>query len=756
MKHTIALLALCVLSALCNPAAAQPVTYPSLAQPAAVKKTGKNDVAIIVAVENYVFLPPVKGALTNAADWETFFKSSLGVGKVHMLVDRQATREQLERFARTAAQEAKAGGTVWFVFIGHGSPSKTGDDGLLVGVDAQQDPDSLFARGFGQQHLLELLNAGKQEQTVVIVDACFSGRDNNGQALAPAQPVIPTLSTPKLAQKTVILSAAQASEFAGALPGEDRPAFSYLLLGALRGWSKDKGGDINANDALTFTQRSLRGLPGRFQQTPGLYGDDKLVLVRGTKEKDPGVADMMRRHRNPSFGDLVGNMTNNTACEPGKARSIDTDGNCCWPGQAWNGTSCIGIPTQCPTGTVANPQTQSCDAPACETGMQRPAGKTQCCWPEQTYAAGRGMCVGVPACPSGTRVDGEQCLPNDPAAWYQNTCKNGDPIGCLKLGRIKNTQTNPDTVQAAQLFDDACAANVGAACTEIGFMLETGRGVTTNIARAAAMYVKACDLNDMYGCNNLGVLNREGRGVPRDHAKALRLFQQACEVSNPHGCGNLGFAHEIGQGVAPNLVQAAKLYEQACNLNEPHSCNNLSLLNRDGRGVTKDLDRAQNYAEKACNLGHPGGCTNLGYLAETGLIGPANLAQASQLYEKACNLGETYGCNNLGVLFRDGRGKTQDFNRARGLFEKACSNGNALACTNLGYMYDVGQGLNVDVARARQLYEQACAGNDPTGCNNMGHFFEHGRGVTQDPNRSRDFYQKSCNLGHAPACAKIR
>ncbi len=257
-------------------------------------KTGANDVAVIVAVEDYVFLPDVAGATTNGNDWENYFKNSLGVGSVYFLSNENGTKEEIERFALLASQQSKPGGTVWFVFIGHGAPAKSGNEGLLVGADARQDPNSLFARGLPQQTLLDILQTGQQTQTVLIVDACFSGRATDGSALAPAQPVIPTTLNPTLTANTVVLSAAESDEFAGSLPNKDRPAFSYLLLGALHGWAADSNKVVTAGNAKSFVERSLRGIPGRMTQTPAIHGQSNLVLARGVTQGDPGIAALMR------------------------------------------------------------------------------------------------------------------------------------------------------------------------------------------------------------------------------------------------------------------------------------------------------------------------------------------------------------------------------------------------------------------------------------------------------------------------------
>jgi hypothetical protein len=170
--------------------------YPEVGNPVALERTGQADAALIVAVEDYLMLPPVKGAVESANDWEMYLKRGLGVPRVHVVVNRQVTREQILRSAQMVRNEVGEGGTLWFVFIGHGAPAEGGVDGVMVGVDAQQDPESLAVRGVAQNELLGVLHEGAQERTVVIVDACFSGRTQTGEALASAQPVVPVSLRP--------------------------------------------------------------------------------------------------------------------------------------------------------------------------------------------------------------------------------------------------------------------------------------------------------------------------------------------------------------------------------------------------------------------------------------------------------------------------------------------------------------------------------------------------------------------------------
>lgn len=257
------------------------------------EQAGSSDVAIIVAVEEYAFLPNVDGAVANASDWEDYFRRARGMEDVFVLTNTQASREEILRFSNQAVAEAGPDANVWFVFIGHGASMSDGSDGALIGMDAQQTITSIEARSIRRSELVRQLEAGKQANTIVVLDTCFSGRDPQGNLLAKGtQPVVPVNVTPNVGSSTVVLSAAASNEVAGQLPGAERPAFSYLLLGALRGWAAKDEPKVTTRDAIDYVKRQLRHVKGR-QQTPSLDGRPDIVLA-STREPDPGIQDLMK------------------------------------------------------------------------------------------------------------------------------------------------------------------------------------------------------------------------------------------------------------------------------------------------------------------------------------------------------------------------------------------------------------------------------------------------------------------------------
>lgn len=256
---------------------------------------GEQDAALIIGMEDYVFAPDIPGALQNANDWYLFLTRTKGVpvGNVFLLRDQEGTREAMLEKAQAAASRVGEGGTLWFVFVGHGAPGKDGKDGILVGSDAQQSANSLYARSVSQGELLKVLKSGKQSQTMAVIDACFSGKGNSGGALVDGlQPLLPV--TEPITEATV-LSAGAADQFAGPLPGGNRPAFSYLVLGALRGWGdQNKDTRVTAREAVDYSRDVLRVLLRDRRQEPSITGSSPdASLSLGATEEGPDIAELV-------------------------------------------------------------------------------------------------------------------------------------------------------------------------------------------------------------------------------------------------------------------------------------------------------------------------------------------------------------------------------------------------------------------------------------------------------------------------------
>ncbi len=726
------------------------IDLPSIDQPVAQTDQGARDLAIVIAVEQYHNLTNVAGAEITGLDWKSFFSGHLGIeeDRILFLTNARAIPSIIERETEQHLEKAHEDGRVWFVFIGHGAPDPTEHDPepLLVGAGAINHTAEDFRLGaIPKSKIEELLTAGRQKQTIMVLDTCFSGQTEYGQSLTGTQAVVPDLSRlqPQLAPRDIVFSAARHDEAAHSLPGPtvDRPAFSYALLGALRGWADTTGdGVVTAEEAERYVRRTLVGM-----QTPSLVADDPSVrgaaLVTQAIEEEPGFASTIQGLINRGQAFAQGGP-----CEvEGQVRNMDTQGQCCWPGQAYSSQmgSCLGSPI-CPDGMVLGDDAECRQAEEGEFAYAESTPSGEC----QTGVRCRQMGEDAFRGRGGTR-DFEKA-----AQLFARGCELGDMRSCSGLGFRYNRGlgVERDPQRATQLYEKACEGGSLRGCANLAVSYQRGDDRPKDLRRAYELYDRACAGGEMLGCTNLGVLYRDGRGVSKDERRAVELFSKSCEEGFMFGCAFLGDHYAFTDSAGQSWSRAAELYDQACRGGEWRGCRNLARRYANGEGVDEDMTRAVELWDQACQMGSARGCNDLGYRYENGDGVEQSYRRAAELYDLACQRGDMWGCNNLGIRYANGQGVEQDWSRANELYKEACDGGNSYACNNLGRNYAEGRGVEQDRSRAVRLYRKACEEDVLRACSELGFHYASGDGVARNLTRARELQEMACEGGDMVAC----
>ena len=255
--------------------------WPDLQEAPTGTREGKNDAAVVIAIQDYLLVDDIPGANANADAWYAWLHRSRGIplDRIEQLRDHDASVRRIREAIATGAASVQAGGTLWFVFIGHGAPSRDGSDGLIVGAKADRSANGIYDESLARSEIVQALQASRASQAVAVIDACFSGQSTQGTALVPGlQPLIPTALLLGVPDKVTVLTAAGSGEFAGPLPGMARPAFSYLALGALRGWADQEGdgdGSVSSEEVIAYTRGALKATVRGRTQTPARLGQDR-------------------------------------------------------------------------------------------------------------------------------------------------------------------------------------------------------------------------------------------------------------------------------------------------------------------------------------------------------------------------------------------------------------------------------------------------------------------------------------------------
>lgn len=243
----------------------------------------ESDVAVVIGIEDYAFLPDVPFAERDAQAVAETLTRSMGIDRSRVTVLTQSpSREQMLRAIAEASQSAGSSGTVWVYFAGHGAADPTSGERVLLGVDAQAERSSFASRGLS---LADVTGAAAGRDLFVILDTCFTGRGRTGDDLVPgARMVVPTSwAAPSGVTEW---TATSPSEWASPLEGARHGAFTYAVLGALRGWADGSlddtpDGTVTTEEAQYYVQQALRDV-GIRNQRPTFSGTDR-VLVSGTR-----------------------------------------------------------------------------------------------------------------------------------------------------------------------------------------------------------------------------------------------------------------------------------------------------------------------------------------------------------------------------------------------------------------------------------------------------------------------------------------
>ena len=118
-----------------------------------------------------------------------------------------------------------------FYYAGHGIPDEKNSSSYLLPVDGFGNDVS---SGYGLDKLYACLSSVPTKSVIVLLDACFSGSNRDGEMLVSARSV--TIKAKQNAPKgnMVVLSASQGDETAYPYKEKEHGMFTYYLLKKLQ------------------------------------------------------------------------------------------------------------------------------------------------------------------------------------------------------------------------------------------------------------------------------------------------------------------------------------------------------------------------------------------------------------------------------------------------------------------------------------------------------------------------------------------
>jgi hypothetical protein len=254
---------------------------------------GPFDVAVVIGNQDYKVkgVPSVAYAQRDMAAVKQYLITAFGFRSENILEERNATKGTFETLFGTAGDPkgklqdwVKPGKSrVLIYYVGHGAPSPDTGEGYFVPTDA--DPDYISKSGYPLSVFYGNLKALPAKEVVVVLDACFSGRTQEGFLFKNVSPgMLRVKETAAGLQRGAVLASSQGNQMSAWYPAKQHSLFTYYFLKGLQGEADaDRNKVLTVGEMGAYLSEHVSYWAGRLagkRQEPKMEGNPNLVLVR--------------------------------------------------------------------------------------------------------------------------------------------------------------------------------------------------------------------------------------------------------------------------------------------------------------------------------------------------------------------------------------------------------------------------------------------------------------------------------------------
>ncbi len=212
--------------------------------------------ALAVGVSNYgnPKVPKLNLSAKDAKDFSDFMDTQKKVFKnvqVKVLLNEQATKQEVEKFLYYELRNAGKDDSVVLFFSGHGA-SDPGDPGAYYFLTYDSDPKFLHATAVDMAGL-KFLSHVDSKRLLLVADACHAGGFSKVLTKSVEAPLEKVMRLFGEASGRVILSSSKPNEYSQERPDLPNSVFTYYLLKALKGEADiDRSGVVTLKNAYDY------------------------------------------------------------------------------------------------------------------------------------------------------------------------------------------------------------------------------------------------------------------------------------------------------------------------------------------------------------------------------------------------------------------------------------------------------------------------------------------------------------------------
>lgn len=217
-------------------------------------KKQENTFVVIIANKNYDDAPVVEYAFNDGYIFKEYCVKTLGIPSGNIRFKEDATFNNIREavnWIRDIANNKIYKNNARFIFYysGHGVPDEMTRSMYLLPKDGVAM--NIATTGYKISDLYDVL-AETSSESIVFLDACFSGFSKSGSALASTKGIVKvTDGAPK--GNSVVLSASSSNEVAHQYEEKSHGLFTYYLLKKLQ----ESQGDITLGDLFTYIEKQV-------------------------------------------------------------------------------------------------------------------------------------------------------------------------------------------------------------------------------------------------------------------------------------------------------------------------------------------------------------------------------------------------------------------------------------------------------------------------------------------------------------------
>lgn len=380
---------------------------------------------------------------------------------------------------------------------------------------------------------------------------------------------------------------------------------------------------------------------------------------------------------------------------------------------------------------------------------------------------------------------------------YELAAKNGNPLGCLLLGRCYEFGYGvhkPKQIARKLAFENYLAAvnpegiYIEEVLYEVGKCLLLGIGTEISDEKAIWYLSKSAAMGYPYAEYYLGLIYCSGEGVEKDAKKGINLYYKASEKKIAKAFTALGnIVYHGYYGFPKNIDEAIRKYTEALNCTDyiPSEAylnlsrcyqqkkdylqaleilklgaekdyadckNEIGLFYEIGLGIQKDIEQALFWYDSSAKNGYGQAIYKLACFYESGTGVPQDVNKAVELFKQAAQKDIGMANYKMGLYACN----SKNYAMAKQYFEKATNKNIALAYNELGCMYEkgwLGKRSNDDLKRALSYYLKAAQAGIAMAQNNAGCMYFN---VFGESEKARFWFKKAVDNGYQPAIANLQ